>query len=109
MPGWQSSNKGNATLYGSQRLSPDAIFTASTCRSQTAGMRSKAARRVINYSETATDPKEPVKVNNIGAGIAIGAGIGAALGVAMGNIAVGVAIGIAIGAAIGAAKQKKDR
>jgi uncharacterized membrane protein len=55
------------------------------------------------------DPKEPVNVNNVGAGIAIGAGVGAALGVAMGNIALGVGVGIAIGAALGAILQKKDR
>ena len=68
-----------------------------------------AASRYNRAKSAVGDPKEPVKVNNIGAGVAIGAGIGAALGVAMGNIAVGVAVGIAIGAAIGATKQKKDR
>jgi uncharacterized membrane protein len=78
-------------------------------RAYSTGSLCKAAGHVICCKLSATDPKEPVKVNNIGAGIAIGAGIGAALGVAMGNIAVGVGVGIAIGAAIGATKQKKDR
>ncbi len=56
---------------------------------------------------TASDPKETVKLNTVGAGIAIGTAIGAGIGVAMGNIGVGIAIGIAIGAAVGASRQKK--
>ena len=70
---------------------------------------SEAVAQAFQAILSACDPKEPVNVNNVGAGIAIGAGVGAALGVAMGNIAIGVGVGIAIGAALGATLQKKDR
>ena len=57
---------------------------------------------------SATDPTETIKLQTVGAGIAIGVAIGAGIGVAMDNLGVGIAIGIAIGAAIGASQQKKD-
>lgn len=56
---------------------------------------------------SANDSKETVKLNTVGAGIAIGVAIGAGIGVAMGNVGAGIAIGIAIGAAVGASRQKK--
>lgn len=63
----------------------------------------------IRSRAATADPRGPVKVNTVGAGIAIGAGVGAAIGVAMGNIAAGVGVGIAIGAAIGASMQNRNR
>ena len=56
---------------------------------------------------SANDSKGTVKLNTVGAGIAIGVAIGAGIGVAMGNVGAGIAIGIAIGAAVGASRQKK--
>ena len=53
------------------------------------------------------DPKEIVKLNKVGAGIAIGVAIGVGIGAAMDNVGAGIAIGIAIGAAVGASQQKK--
>jgi len=64
--------------------------------------------RLLRAIISATDLKETVKLNTVGAGIAIGTAIGAGIGVAMGNIGAGIAIGIAIGAAVGASRQKKD-
>ena len=70
-------------------------------------MHSKAATQVINCWQAAADAMETVKLNTVGAGIAIGTAIGAAIGVAMGNVGAGIGIGIAIGAAIGASRQEK--
>ena len=72
----------------------------------TASLRIAAGREFCGKM-AAPYPKETVKLNTVGAGIAIGTAIGAAIGVAMGNIGAGIAIGIAIGAAIGASRQKK--
>ena len=66
------------------------------------------AAQANSATMTATDPKEVVKMNTVGAGIGIGAGVGAAIGVAMDNIAVGVAVGVAIGAAIGASMKNRN-
>jgi len=66
-----------------------------------------AAERSVIHSKAVDDPKETVKLNTVGAGIAIGVAIGVGIGVAMDNIGVGIAIGIAIGAAFGASQQKK--
>jgi hypothetical protein len=74
-------------------------FTAAT-------LRIAAGRSVIN-SAALDVPNETIRLNKVGAGIAIGVAIGVGIGVAMDNIGVGIAIGIAIGAAIGASQQKK--
>ena len=56
----------------------------------------------------ASDPKETIGLNKVGAGIAVGLALGVALGAAIGNVGAGIAIGIAIGAAIGASQKKKS-
>jgi hypothetical protein len=56
----------------------------------------------------ANDHEETLKLNKLGAGIAIGTAVGAGIGATMGNPGAGIAIGIAIGVAIAASGQNED-
>jgi hypothetical protein len=71
-------------------------------------MSLKAAAQYFQRKMAASDPKETIGLNKVGAGIAVGVALGVALGAAIGNVGAGIAIGIAIGAAIGASQNKKS-